>query len=162
MGVLIGTSINLYSRFFRYAPRMLLYVAAPLLGIALAAWYFYLLYQVNYGEVRIYLLLAIVVGYLLYLRLFAKTVTKILDLVEKLVIRTCMLVYSLFYYIIVIPTKAILKVMVSSVMIIGTYTWRIFTAILTLIFKLTGLLYVATKTQHAYRHIKHKWLRRRD
>ena len=83
MGFLFGIFFDTYTRFFnKYRQnRLIIFVYDLLFWMVQALFLFFVLYKVNYGEIHVYLFLALLCGYSCYQACFKKIYQKILEMV---------------------------------------------------------------------------------
>ncbi|MBU9710173.1 spore cortex biosynthesis protein YabQ [Evansella tamaricis] len=135
-GIVLGASFDTYRRFLRSPKRFRwsLIVNDILFWVLQALLFFYVLLQVNHGEVRFYLLIALVLGYSIYRSLFEGIYQKMLEGVIHFITRLTFIVVRTIKVLVFNPIKWLLKVILTLSMIIVTTIWRIIYFILRVFF----------------------------
>jgi spore cortex biosynthesis protein YabQ len=127
MGVGLGASLDTYERilgkrtFFQWI-RM---VNDFLFWIVQALLYFGVLLYMNHGEVRLYLLIAVLLGYAVYRALFETKYRKLLDVILRIGSTIFNFTVRFTYLFLINPTKGLLKLL-YRLGIIGVITiWKV-------------------------------------
>lgn len=97
--------------------------------------YFIILLHVNNGDIRFYLLLALLLGYAVYRAIFERFYRRWLERILLICSRTQAIFVRLTHAFILNPTKGILKLIFSSSMIVITTIWRLFSYLAFCIFR---------------------------
>ncbi|WP_088067094.1 spore cortex biosynthesis protein YabQ [Gottfriedia luciferensis] len=120
MGAYLGMALDTYHRFLNRGIRNRLIVFATdiLFWIFQALLVFYVLYLVNEGALRFYLLLALLCGYAAYQSLIQSIYKKILEFVIQLIIRLYRIVVTLIVTFLVKPIKWIIQVIIVLILFI--------------------------------------------
>ncbi|WP_236096550.1 spore cortex biosynthesis protein YabQ [Bacillus sp. SB49] len=84
-----------------------------------AVFLFYLLYLANYGELRVYVFLAILCGFSAYRALFQKVYLRALEAWIRLWLGIWNAVKKLVYYVLFLPSKSIIFLIIS--LLLGVY-----------------------------------------
>ena len=118
MGILFGALLDTYQRFLKRQtrPRIISFFTDILFWCVFALLIFYCLYQVNFGEVRLYLFLALLCGYSAYQALFKQLYLRLLEQIIVMVVNVFLLLKKCFYFLIILPVKLVVK---AALMIIG-------------------------------------------
>ncbi|MDQ0257871.1 spore cortex biosynthesis protein YabQ [Evansella vedderi] len=126
-GLWFGASFDTYKRFVGGSKRFrwTLLINDILFWLLQALVFFYVLFQVNQGEIRFYLFLALILGYSIYRALLERIYLKILNWVIRFVKQTIHILVQTTKVLIINPIKWLLKVTVALSMIVLTTIWRI-------------------------------------
>lgn len=117
MGLEFAAAYDTYMRIFRraFSRKWILLICDINFMVGQAIVLFFLLYKVNHGEIRIYIVIALLCGYAIYQSIFRKLY---IALIERF-IRIFKAVYKLFRQITIIflvkPVKLIIMVIVASI-----------------------------------------------
>lgn len=129
MGGWVGISIDTYSRLIRGRRwnKWITVINDSLFWIIQGLFVFFILLQVNEGEMRFYILLALLCGYSCYRALLDNMYKKMLDALINATIKTFKFCKAAFFALIINPTKVLLKLLFSMCMIIlGFFTKVVF------------------------------------
>lgn len=120
MGAYLGMALDTYHRFLYRGTRnrLIAFATDILFWVFQALLVFYVLYLVNEGALRFYLLLALLCGYAAYQSLFRTIYKKILELVIQLVISIYRIIVKLIVIFIVKPIKWIIQVIIVILLFI--------------------------------------------
>lgn len=126
-GIWFGASFDTYKRFVGSSGRFrwTLLVNDILFWLLQALVFFYVLLQVNEGEVRFYLFLSLLLGYSIYRALFENYYLRVLEWTIHLVRETIRITVQIITILFINPIKWLLKVLVALSMIVLTTIWRI-------------------------------------
>lgn len=110
MGVLFGATLDTYKRFVnRYKRNIYIVVINDFIfGCVHALLLFYVLYRVNYGEVRFYLFLAILCGFSFYQVFITVLYKKILEAMITLVRNFFIFLYKIVWALLIRPIQIFL------------------------------------------------------
>lgn len=119
-GIWFGASLDTYQRFLgkRRRFRWTQVINDILFFLIQSLVFFYVLFLVNLGEVRFYLLLALLLGYAAYRALFEGLYLKILERVITITKQLFYILQRIIMTLIVNPVKWLLKVLLTLGMII--------------------------------------------
>lgn len=143
MGLLFGISLDTYQYFLKrpVRKRIIVFFHDLLFWIFQALLLFYVLFLVNQGEVRIYIILALFLGFAIYQALLKATYLRLLKLVIFISIRFYHLIVKLLINIIYKPIKYLIFLLISIVvflykglMALAKATVRVLSFILKIIF----------------------------
>ncbi|KHE72193.1 spore cortex biosynthesis protein YabQ [Halobacillus sp. BBL2006] len=120
-GAFVGASLDTFERFFhnRNKKSWLEIIYQLLFWLFQAAFLFYILYLANYGELRVYVFVALVCGYASYRALFQNLYLKALEVgirVGTAILRT---VKKIIYHLVIWPIKSMIFLIFS--LLIGVY-----------------------------------------
>jgi len=119
MGAYLGMALDTYHRFLnRKSKKLLVYVTDLLFWIFQGLFIFYVLYSVNEGELRFYILLAILCGFAAYQSLLQKPYKRILEFVIRFILRTTMVIVRIVQAIIIRPIRWLIKVFFALILFI--------------------------------------------
>ncbi|MBU9722004.1 MULTISPECIES: spore cortex biosynthesis protein YabQ [Bacillaceae] len=127
MGIVLGAAFDTYRRFVKSPKRLRwsLIINDILFWILQALLFFYVLLQVNNGEVRFYLLLAILLGYSIYRALLERIYRRVLEVMIQFVSNMINILIRTIKVLVYEPLKWLLKLIVSLSMIVLTTIWGI-------------------------------------
>ncbi|WP_138419993.1 spore cortex biosynthesis protein YabQ [Aquibacillus sediminis] len=110
-GIYLGGAIETFKRFEFFWKRktILSYVIEISFWLLQALILFYILYLVNQGELRFYILLALICGYATYKSLFENTYKRLLERVINISISIYLFIYRLLQLVVVKPIKLLIK-----------------------------------------------------
>jgi spore cortex biosynthesis protein YabQ len=131
-GIWLGASFDTYERISgkRYMFKWTRIMNDFLFWIAQALLYFILLLNINNGEVRVYLLLSIVLGYAAYRAMFEGVYRRILEKVLKVIHSMYMFLVHLTYVFFINPIKGLLKLLLRLGMIVLLTMWGLVSFVL--------------------------------
>lgn len=118
-GIVVGAALDTFERFFHKRNKKSWFEIVYQLGFWLcqAAFLFYLLYLANYGELRIYVFVAIVCGFAMYRSLLQKVYLKLLETSVRIMTSVLGVLKKLGYYFIIWPIRT-LVIMISSLLLV--------------------------------------------
>ncbi|MBU8908439.1 spore cortex biosynthesis protein YabQ [Desertibacillus haloalkaliphilus] len=124
MGVWLGAAIDTYGRFAkqRRSFHWLVAVNDLLFWLIQGLLVFYVLLQVNQGEMRFYVLLALICGYAGYQALFRNYYQALLERLIRFAILTFRFIRSVIIVLFIRPIKWLLKLLYSLCMMVITAT----------------------------------------
>ncbi|WP_146818723.1 spore cortex biosynthesis protein YabQ [Halobacillus faecis] len=119
-GMFVGASLDTFERFFGKRKRGWLEIIYQLsFWLIQASFLFYLLYLANYGELRVYVFVAIVCGFAAYRALFQQLYLKTLEMWIRISMAVFRFLKKTVYYLIFIPSKSIIFLIIS--LLLGVY-----------------------------------------
>lgn len=121
MGSFFGASLDTYQRFLKRGKRKsaIVFLNDILFWIFQGVVIFYVLFLVNYGEIRFYLLLALLCGFAAYQALIKRMYLFFLEKFIRFVKATIVFLKKLFLIFIFNPIKGIVLFLVSVILLIG-------------------------------------------
>ncbi|MBS4221083.1 spore cortex biosynthesis protein YabQ [Bacillus sp. FJAT-49711] len=121
MGSFFGASLDTYQRFLNRnsRKRLLVFINDILFWIIHGLIAFYILYLVNYGELRFYLILALLCGFSAYQALLKKFYLKVLELVIQFTKRAILFIRKLLITLVYIPIKWLVLLLVGVLLFMG-------------------------------------------
>lgn len=127
MGGWLGAALDTYGRFIKRPKRTswILFINDILFWIVQALLFFYVLLVINEGQLRFYILLAILCGYAAYQSLFKRMYLKSLELMIKLSIRIYQFLYRLVIILIVRPIKGLTHFLILTILFLGNVLIKI-------------------------------------
>jgi len=143
IGLFFGISLDTYQYFLKrpVRKRIIVFFHDLLFWIFQALLLFYVLFLVNQGEVRIYIILALLLGFAIYQALFKSVYIRLLKLVISISIRFYHLIVKLLINLIYKPIKSFIFLLISIVvflykglMALAITTVRVLSFILKIIF----------------------------
>ncbi|WP_082235816.1 spore cortex biosynthesis protein YabQ [Halobacillus massiliensis] len=119
-GVYIGAALDTFNRLFRRRNQKswLEFLWQPAFWISQAAFLFYILYLVNYGEMRMYVFVAVLCGYSAYRALFQNIFKKVLEVGIKFVTALFRLIKRIFHILILVPVIGVLILLKNVVLLV--------------------------------------------
>ncbi|MDL4840483.1 spore cortex biosynthesis protein YabQ [Aquibacillus rhizosphaerae] len=135
-GVYLGAAIETFRRFEVHWKQHKIYAYSIEIGFWLLQTLilFYLLYVVNQGELRFYILLAMLCGYAMYKSVFENIYKRLLERVIKISISIYYFFYRLVHALIVRPIKGLIMFAIAVLL----WIWGIVLWIVILLFKIIG------------------------
>jgi spore cortex biosynthesis protein YabQ len=121
MGAYLGMALDTYHRFLNRKSnknKLLVYLTDILFWIFQGLLIFYVLYSVNEGELRFYILLAILCGFAAYQSLFQKMYKRLLEFFIQLILRTTRVIIKIVQAVIIRPVRWIIKVIIALILFI--------------------------------------------
>ncbi|MFC5464894.1 spore cortex biosynthesis protein YabQ [Lederbergia graminis] len=121
MGSFFGASLDTYQRFLKRGSRkrMLVFFNDILFWVIHGLITFYVLFLVNYGELRFYLILCLLCGFSAYQALMKNVYNKILERVISFCKSAAVVIQKLFLAIIYRPIKGIILALFTLVMFLA-------------------------------------------
>ncbi|MBD8005913.1 spore cortex biosynthesis protein YabQ [Bacillus norwichensis] len=118
MGSLFGATLDTYQRFLKRGKRKrwIVFLNDLLFWFIQGALIFYVLFLVNYGEVRFYLLLALLCGFSAYQALFKKIYLKLLESLIQLIKSIARLIYRTAYLLVYKPFRGLYLLIVAIIL----------------------------------------------
>lgn len=140
MGIWLGAAIDTYGRFTkeRRSFHWLTAVNDFLFWFAQGLIVFFVLLNINEGEMRFYIILALICGYAAYRAIFQRKYQVLLEHIINFSIATYRFFRSVFIILIYKPIKTLLKLLYSLCMML-------ITSLITIILFLLKMLYKPTK-----------------
>jgi spore cortex biosynthesis protein YabQ len=143
MGSVFGATLDTYNRFLnrKSRKRWLVFLNDVLFWILQALFIFYILFSVNFGEVRFYIFIALLCGFAGYQALFKDLYKKLL---EK-IIQSCISLYKFSVRIvknlIYSPIKWLILLLVSILLGLGKGLWAVLGFFLKAILSILKILF---------------------
>ncbi|PYZ91555.1 spore cortex biosynthesis protein YabQ [Salipaludibacillus keqinensis] len=158
MGVGLATSLDTYERILgkRTSFRKTRIVNDFLFWVAQALIYFGILLHINHGEVRVYLLLAVMLGYALYRALFETTYRRILESCLRIIHHIIHFIVRCIYIFLINPTKGLLKLLGRLGMMLTIAIWKIVSTLLIWVFRPILMVVRYTDIKCGQPFIKHR------
>lgn len=144
MGAWLGASLDTYRLFVRRAKtaRWLLFIHDILFWIVQGLLFFYVLLNVNEGELRIYIFLAVLLGIATYQSLFKRMYIKMLKLAIHLAVSLYQFAKKLIQHMLFRPVVLLFKLLIGLITFISLYSYRVIAFFAKCLFKIvTFLLY---------------------
>lgn len=140
MGVWLGVAVDTYGRFMhpnRWS--ILLFLSDILFWIVQSLLVFFVLLQVNEGEIRFYIFIALLCGFAMYRALFQTMYERLLTAMIRLHYRVMQFVVKMIRSFVVKPIKILIRLLLQLLTFIGT----VFLAIIQFIIRTINLLFVS-------------------
>lgn len=127
-GMYLGFANDTFRRFVPLWMRstFLTYSCEILFWLAQTALLYYVLFRINYGEIRFYLFTALFAGFLLYILLFQSVYVKVLNVVSRIVKKIVLTLYHLL----MMPIIFIIRLLLNLL----TFIWQTFIKIVLMLF----------------------------
>lgn len=121
MGIFFGAFLDTYQRFLKRQtrPRIISFFTDIVFWCVFGLLIFYCLYRVNFGEIRLYLFLALLCGYSAYQALFKRLYARLLEQVILTVVNLFLFLKKCFYFLFILPIKLIIKAVLIVTGLIG-------------------------------------------
>jgi spore cortex biosynthesis protein YabQ len=121
MGSLFGAMLDTYQRFLKRPKRksIIVFINDLFFWIIQALLIFYTLFQVNNGELRFYIFLALLCGFAAYQSLFKSLYLKLLEMVIQLVISVYRLIKKTYLILIYKPVIWLIQLVISIILLLG-------------------------------------------
>lgn len=115
MGVFFGISLDTYQYFLKRTERkrLVVFFHDLLFWFFQALLIFYVLFLVNQGEVRVYLILALLLGFTIYKSLFQSLYLRLLKILISTIVQTANFIAKLVIQVIYKPIRMLLLFIVS-------------------------------------------------
>jgi spore cortex biosynthesis protein YabQ len=143
MGAFFGVALDTYNRFLQRSKRKswLTFINDVLFWVFQGLLIFFVLFQVNQGEWRFYIFLALICGFAAYQSLLKALYLKILEQLIVFTISTYKFIVRLVLLLIYNPIKALVLFIVSVVVTIGNGLYTLLKWILSLIWSVVRQLF---------------------
>jgi spore cortex biosynthesis protein YabQ len=121
MGALFGVMFDTYQRFLHRPKRrqLLVFFNDILFWVIQALIIFYVLFQVNMGEVRLYIFIALLCGYAAYQSLFKRIYLRLLEIFIFAVISILTFLKNAFIIIIYKPVRGLFNLIIYITLFLG-------------------------------------------
>lgn len=121
MGSVFGASLDTYNRFLKRSSRKswIVFINDILFWIVQGLAIFYILFNVNQGELRFYIFIALLCGFAAYQSLFKGLYLRLLEMVISIIISTYRFFVKLFHYVIYRPIRGIVLAVISLLLMIN-------------------------------------------
>lgn len=121
MGSIFGASLDTYSRFLKRGTRKrwIVFINDVMFWLLQGLAIFYILFLVNYGEIRFYIFIALVCGFAAYQALMKNFYLKLLEAIINAIIAVCQFLVRLFIILIYTPLKWIVLAAITISLTLG-------------------------------------------
>ncbi len=121
MGSIFGASLDTYNRFLQRGKRKrwIVFINDVMFWLIQGLAVFYILFLVNYGEIRFYIFVALVCGFAAYQALMKNIYLKLLEILISAVISIYQFIVKLFMSLIFNPIKWIVLAFVTLTITLG-------------------------------------------
>lgn len=121
MGILFGVMLDTYQRFLKrsHRRRWLVFLNDLLFWFIQGVLIFYVLFLVNDGELRFYLLLALICGFATYQALFKYIYLALLEQLIKMVLAMIRFIWRTIHLLIYQPIKGLYLLIIATLLFIG-------------------------------------------
>lgn len=136
MGAWLGAALDTYGRFLKRPKRSswIVFVNDILFWIVQALLFFYVLLRVNEGQLRLYVILAILCGFAAYQSLLKNIYMKALEAIIKATIWTYRFIYRLIITLIVRPIKGLIQFLIIAIIFLGNVLLKILKLVFLIVF----------------------------
>ncbi|MCA0972706.1 spore cortex biosynthesis protein YabQ [Halobacillus litoralis] len=119
-GIIVGASLDMFERFFHKRNKRSWFEIFYQLGFwfCQAVLLFYILYLANYGELRVYVFIAVVCGFAMYRALFQTFFNKWLNRLIRWAVSVMNVLKKLGYYFIVWPVQTLITLIFSLLLVV--------------------------------------------
>ncbi|AUJ60956.1 spore cortex biosynthesis protein YabQ [Bacillus velezensis] len=142
MGAWLGASLDTYRLFVSRAKtaRWLLFIHDILFWIVQGLLFFYVLLNVNEGELRVYIFLAVLLGIATYQSLFKRMYIKILKFAIHLAVSLYQFAKKLIQHVLFRPVLLLFKLLIGLITVISLYSYRVSAFFAKCLFKIVAFL----------------------
>ncbi|WP_349409075.1 spore cortex biosynthesis protein YabQ [Pseudalkalibacillus sp. SCS-8] len=121
-GIWIGIAMDTYHRFLPRNKKWnwLRFINDIIFWILQALLIFYVLLQVNHGEVRVIIFLALLCGFAAYQSLFQSIYKRLLERLIRIVIGLYKIIRNIIFILLIQPVKVILKLLLTLSKMVGS------------------------------------------
>ena len=123
MGAWLGAAIDTYHRLFLSRNGWLLFCSDVLFWLVQGLLIFYVLLQVNEGEIRFYIFIALLCGFAAYRALMQKTYRRLLEAVVRFTVALIRALQKAANAVIVKPLQWLIKLTALLLLSIGKVLW---------------------------------------
>lgn len=119
-GFYLGMALDTFRRFTPHWKnnRFLIYFLEIVFWLTQALILFYILYRVNYGELRVYIFVAVCLGFAMYQALAATMYRRLLDVMIRIVVNIYRFITKVIYYLLVMPIKWLITMSITIILLI--------------------------------------------
>ena len=127
MGSFFGAALDTYSRFLKRSKRKrwLVFINDVLFWVLYGLLTFYVLYHVNFGEIRFYIFIAIICGFAAYQALFKKIYLHLLEICIRVVISIYEFIVKTLQTLLVRPIRWIILTLITIIFAIIKGLWSL-------------------------------------
>ncbi|HZG69933.1 MAG TPA: spore cortex biosynthesis protein YabQ [Chondromyces sp.] len=121
MGSFFGATLDTYNRFLKRSmrARWICFINDLLFWSLQGLLIFYILFLVNYGEIRFYIFIALLCGFSAYQALIKSLYLKILESAIELAINIYLFMKKLLYHLVYRPVRGIWKILIITITNVG-------------------------------------------
>ncbi|WP_203364418.1 spore cortex biosynthesis protein YabQ [Bacillus sp. REN10] len=121
MGLIFGALLDTYQRFLQRPTRSrwISFISDVIFWCLYAGVLFYSLYKINYGEIRVYVFLAVLCGFAAYQALFKFIYLKILEWIIAFFTKVFFLIKKTIYFLFIWPVIILFKWTMKCISLIG-------------------------------------------
>lgn len=143
MGSFFGAALDTYNRFLKRGvrKRWIVIINDILFWLIQGLLIFYILFLVNFGEIRFYIFVALVCGFAAYQALMKTTYLKLLETIIYLTITIVKFFINLFKVIIYNPIKWMLLLLITIILGIGKGLYTLVQTIIKVLLLLVQILF---------------------
>jgi len=136
MGGWLGAALDTYGRFLKRPKRAswVVFINDFLFWVVQALLFFYVLLLVNEGQLRFYIILAILCGYAAYQSLLRNGYLRLLESTIRASIWTYQFIYRLLILLIVRPIKGLIQFIIATIIFLANVLLKILRLLLIIVF----------------------------
>ncbi|SNZ18198.1 spore cortex biosynthesis protein YabQ [Terribacillus aidingensis] len=125
-GIYLGAAMDTFRRFERHWKKQIImrYVMECGFWLLQALLLFFLLFQVNQGEMRFYILLALICGFAGYRALFQTSYRRVLEWLIRVIYRIIFIVKRILYVLVLTPLRWLLQGLLVLAGGLLTLVWK--------------------------------------
>ncbi|MGE6261263.1 spore cortex biosynthesis protein YabQ [Heyndrickxia sporothermodurans] len=142
MGSFFGATLDTYNRFLQRGKRKrwIVFINDILFWLLQGLLIFYILFLVNFGEIRFYIFVALVCGFAAYQAIMKTTYLKLLEAIISLTISIVQFLYNLLKTIIYNPIKWLIFLLITIILGIGKGIYTLVQTILKVLLLVVKIL----------------------
>ncbi|KAB7704301.1 spore cortex biosynthesis protein YabQ [Bacillus aerolatus] len=121
MGLLFGMLLDTYQRFLKRPnrSRVLSFFTDIMFWCTFGMLIFYCLYRINFGEIRLYIFLALLCGFSAYQALFKYLYLRLLERIILIIVNIFLFLKKCVYFLLILPVTILIKTVLSIISFIG-------------------------------------------
>ena len=147
MGSIFGASLDTYNRFLKRGKRKkwIVFINDVMFWLIQGLAIFYILFLVNYGEVRFYIFIALVCGFAAYQALLKNIYVKLLETVINAIIAIYRFIVKVFMILIFNPIKWIILAIITLLIMLGKVLWSLVQLLLKMLLWVVKIIFYPIK-----------------
>lgn len=120
-GFYLGMALDTFRRFTPYwkNKRILTAILEILFWLIQVLILFYILYLVNHGELRVYIFVAVFLGFAMYQALAAPLYKRLLEVMIRIILAIYRFLMKTVYYLIIVPIKWMITVSITTIIMVA-------------------------------------------
>ena len=143
MGSFFGATLDTYNRFLKRGSRkrLIVFINDVLFWLLQGLLIFYILFLVNFGEIRFYIFVALLCGFAAYQALMKTTYLKLLEISIDLIVAIANYISHLFMTIVYSPIKWLVILLITVVFWMGKALYALVQTILKVLLLMVKILF---------------------